>query len=154
MKIKRILSTFLLLAVVFSSLVVAFPIAASAAYSSEGVASGTTATADLDGEKLAAYLSDYIAYNYDTAEQMLKEELEAGYLYSVNSANNLYSLYINKYTGFVFYQNNVTGQILTSNPVDPGYLNAGGTIAVKDTARQNLMSQIEIKFYEFSQRNS
>ncbi len=148
MKIKRILSTFLLLAVVFSSIVVAFPIAASAAYSSMGVTSGTTATADLNGEQLEAYLSDYVAYNYSTAEEMLKDELEAGYLYSVNSANNLYSLYVNKYTGFVFYQNNITGQILTSNPVDPGYLNDSGAIAVNGTVRQKLMSQIEIKFYE------
>ena len=148
MKLKRILSSFLLLAVVFTSLVVAFPISASAAYSSEGVSSGTTATANLAGDDLKSYLSDYIAYNYSTAEEMLEDELEAGYLYSVNSADNLYSLYINKYTGFVFYKNNVTGQILTSNPVDPGYLNAGGSVAVQDTARKNIMSQIEIKFYE------
>ncbi len=148
MKIKRILSSFLLLAVVFTSLVVAFPISASAAYSSESVSSGTTATANLAGDELKSYLSDYIVYNYSTAEEMLADELEAGYLYSVNSADNLYSLFVNKYTGFVFYKNNVTGQILTSNPVDPGYLNAGGSVAVQDTARQNLMSQIEIKFYE------
>ena len=148
MKIKKIISSFLLLAVVFTSLVVAFPISASAAYSSEGVSTGTTATANLAGEDLKSYLGSYIAYNYSTAEEMLNDELEAGYLYSVNSADNLYSLYVNQYTGFVYYKNNVTGQILTSNPVDPGYLNAGGSIAVQDTARKNLMSQIEIKFYE------
>ncbi len=148
MKIKRILSSFLLLAVVLTSVVVAFPIAASAAYTSESATSGSTATATLAGEDLKAYLNEYIGYNYSTAEEMLKEELDAGYLYSVNSANNLYSLYVNKYTGFVSYQNNITGQILTSNPVDPGYLSSSGSMAVQDSARQNIMSQIELKFYE------
>jgi len=68
MKIKRILSSFLLLAVVFTSLVVAFPISASAAYSSESVSSGTTATANLAGDELKSYLSDYIVYNYSNEE--------------------------------------------------------------------------------------
>jgi len=149
MKIKRIISSILLVAVVFTSLVVAFPTAASAAYSSVDSNSGSTATANLSKDEIKVYLDEYLKYNYQTAEEMLMDELEAGYLYSKNSSNNYYSLYVNKYTGFVFYRNNITGQILTSNPVDPGYLNASGALAVgQASTREKLMSQIELKFYE------
>lgn len=140
MKFKKLISSVLLLAVVLTSLVVAFPISVSAAYEAP---SGTVATAELSGEKLKSYLSKYLSYDYATAEEMLKDELEAGYLYSVNSKNNLYSLYVNKYTGFVFYQNNITGQILTSNPIDPGYTKEDGS-KISDTSL--LMSQLEISF--------
>ena len=154
MKLKRILSSLLLVAVVFTSIIAAYPIKASAAYSSEGASTGNSATADLAGDKLAEYLNDYIEYDYETAEAMLADELAAGYLYSVNSANSRYSLYVNKYTGFVYYVNNITGQILTSNPIDPGYLADGGIIAIEGGERQRIMSQIEIKFYETANTNS
>ena len=137
MKIKRILSSILLLALVVTSVAVAFPIASNAAYSGTGSSVGSSATANLEGDDLKSYLNQYIGYNYSTAEEMLKDELEAGYLYSVNSANNLYTLYVNKYTGFVYYQNNITGQILTSNPIDPA--SSGGS-------PEALMSQIELRF--------
>lgn len=142
MKLKKIISSALLAATVFAVGVAAFPIGASAAYSSVGSAvSSSTATAELDNEELEAYLKAYLGYNYSTAEEMLNDELAAGYLYTMNSANDLYSLFVNKYTGFVFYRNNLTGQILTSNPINPGY---GGLI---EGTRQELMSQIQVKFH-------
>ncbi len=144
MKVKRILSSALLAVMIFSVLVAAFPMAASAAYSTEDVTTGTTATADLNSSELAAYLEQYLNYNYTTAEQMLQDELAAGYLYTVNSKDNLYSIFVNKYTGMLYYKNNATGQLLTSNPKDP----AGSTSAPQ------LMSQIEIKFFESANTSS
>lgn len=146
MKIKKILSSALLAVMIFTTLLAAFPLAASAAYSGYNANSGTSATAELNSEELTKYLTEYLAYDYSTAEEMLEDELAAGYLYSVNSANAYYSLYVNKYTGFVFYKNNVTGQILTSNPIDPGYKNEIGNIAIEERERYRLMSQIEISF--------
>ncbi len=140
MKFKRILSSALLAVMIFTLLVAAFPMAISAVYLNENETSGSTATADLDSGELAEYLEEYLEYNYETAEEMLKDELAAGYLYSVNSNNKQYSIYVNKYTGFLYYKNNVTGQILTSNPTDPG--------SIGSINREEVMSQIQIKFYE------
>ena len=53
-----------------------------------------------------------------TPEVLLAEEAAAGFLDSIETAE--YSLYVNRYTGLAYYKNNVTGQILTSNPTDPG----------------------------------
>ncbi len=140
MKIKKILSSALLAVMVFTLVVAAFPMTASAAYSNVNTDSYTTATADLDTKAFEAYLAKYLGYSFETAEEMLNEEFENGYLHSINSANNLYSLYINKYTGFVYYRNNVTGQILTSNPIDPN----------NNSSASALMSQIHISAIETS----
>ncbi len=138
MKIKRIISSAMLAVMVFTMIIAAFPMAVSAAYSDVSVSSGTTATADLSKKQLETYLDQYIKYNYTTAEEMLEAEFAEGYLYSVNSSDGVYSLFINKYTGFVFYKNNVTGQILTSNPIDPNGNNASN----------ELMSQISLTYFE------
>ena len=47
---------------------------------------------------------------------MLVYELEKGYLDSVDSKDKMYSIYVNRYTGVMYYVNNLTGQILMSNP--------------------------------------
>ena len=151
MNLKRILSTALTVVMIFTTVVAVLPITASAAYSSGSNGSSLVTEyeeADLNNEQLKAYLSEYLSYNFDTALEMLDHELKAGYLYSVNSANNLYSMYINKYTGFVYYVNNTTYQVLTSNPINPGYLNNGGSTAIQSEYREDLMSQITVSFFE------
>jgi len=145
MKLKRILSSALVVVLLFGAIIGAYPIAASAAYSSESGSSSLDATANLTTEQVESYLStSYLMYDYATAEELLEAELEAGYLYSVNSANNYYTIYVNKYSGMLFYKNNVTGQILTSNPINPGY----GNGAIESGERENLMSQIVVDFTE------
>ena len=145
MKIKRILSLALTLVMLFSAVATLMPLKASAAYSPSTVSKETS----LNKDELAAYLAEYADYDFETADEMLAYELELGYLYSTNSSDGVYTLYINAYTGFVYYKNNFTGQILTSNPVNPGYKNQNGNFAVNDAKdRQELMSQIFVKFYE------
>lgn len=153
MNTKRILSTALTVVLIFTMLITALPVTALAAHSESSVSASAKVPADveeanLNSEQLTEYLTNYLAYNYDTPAQMLSDELKAGYLYYANSSNNQYTIYINKYTGFVYYVNNITGQILTSNPTNPGYLDSTGNIAVQREFREQLMSQIIVSFAE------
>lgn len=150
---KRILSTALTVVLIFTMLITALPVTSFAAHSSSSVSASAKVPegveeANLNSEQLEAYLAKYLAYDYASADDMLKDELNAGYLYQSNSANNKFSIFINKYTGFVFYRNNITGQILTSNPVNPGYRDAVGSVAVQREFREDLMSQIVVSFFE------
>lgn len=145
MNLKRIFSSALVVVLLFGAIVGAYPIAASAAYSSESGSSTLDASANLTSDEVSKYLSEeYLKYDYATAEELLEAELDAGYLYTVNSANNYYTLYVNKYSGMAIYKNNVTGQILTSNPINPGY----NSCSVEVGERENLMSQIVVDFTE------
>ena len=137
MKLKRIFSSALVVVMLFGAIVGAYPIAASAAYSANSNSSALNATANLTADQVTEYLTKYLSYDFSTAEELIEAELDAGYLYSVNSANQYYTLYVNKYSGMVYYKNNVTGQILTSNPVNPGYDNG----AVESGERENLMKR-------------
>ncbi len=153
MNIKRILSTALTVVMIFTMLITALPVTALAAHSQSSVSASAKVPAgieeaNLSSEELTAYLKSYLEYNYDSAAEMLSDELNAGLLYYANSADGVYTIYVNKYTGFVFYVNNVTGQILTSNPINPGYLDANGTVAVQREFREELMSQIIVSFVE------
>ena len=116
MKIKRILSTALVLVLLFASVSVVLPATkAEAAYSPSTSVSEATMTL----EQIKEYISKvYIKSNFSTAEEMLAYELEAGYLDYSTTADGLYSIYVNRYTGFLYYRNNYSGQILTSNPVN------------------------------------
>ena len=60
------------------------------------------------------------------------------YLTSVTSADGRYTIYVNNYSGYVYYVDNLTGQIITSNPYNVKGLDA-------DT-RQNLAAQVEVAF--------
>ena len=158
MNIKRILSTALLVVMLFTTVVCAFPIGANAAYSSQAGAGGVKIPegyeeANLSSKDLETYYNSvlglnnddkfpvYNSTNFPTVESLFKHELESGYLYYANSAGNTHSIYANKYTGMVYYVNNVTGQILCSNPIAPADL--GST-----RAKEILMSQIVIDYVE------
>ena len=144
MNFKRILSTALVVVMLFTAIVAAIPFGAYAAYSDSSASSATKVPdgykeADYNTEELASYLKDYLKYNYTSASDMLNAELEKGVLYYVNSTGDRYTLFVNKYTGFVYYVNNLTGQILTSNPINP---------ASVSTSQNVLMSQIFIQYIE------
>ena len=155
---KRILSTALLVVMLFTSVVCAFPIGADAAYSSAAGASNVRVPegyeeANLTGEDLETYYNSvlglasdndfpmYNSANFPTVESLFMHELESGYLYYANSAGNTHSIYANKYTGMIYYVNNLTGQMLCSNPIAPADL--GST-----RAKELLMSQIVIDYVE------
>ena len=89
---------------------------------------------------LAEVLEPMLQYNFNSADEMLAAELEAGYLDYIHSADKQYSLYANRYTGVVYYVNNVTGQILTTNPYNPAYSNLDSTL------KQRLMSQVVVNY--------
>lgn len=154
MKLKKLISTALTLVLVFSVFALVLPTRVDAAYSSE-TDTGRTLSSDeikevVNGQTAQGQASDkYIGainYNFGSAQQMLEYELEKGLLLSAHSAGNAFSIYANRYTGVVYYVNNTTGQILTTNPYDVGGAN------VEQEQRMELMSQLSIAF--FSTANS
>ena len=141
---NKILSTALAALMLLTSIVAVFPISAAADENSITVnVAAPDASVDA-AERLAAYKGDNGAYKFDTAEQMLKHELEAGYLDSVIAGE--YVLYINKYIGTVYYQNILTGQVLVSNPY-----NHNSTGLVMDS---DICSQVEINYSKLSDASS
>lgn len=136
MKAKKILSSALVVAMIFTMLVCLIPpMQASAAHSS------MMPVASKNAEQIKSdVLADLKNYSYSSAMEMLLDEYEKGYLVSVNSTGNVYSIYVNIYTGYMYYVNNKTGQVLTSNPY-----NLNGQ-SYSDTNGKQLASQIEINY--------
>ena len=165
MNYKRILSTALLVVMIFTTLVAAVPFTASAAHSDSSVSASARVPegykeANLDADEFKEYLGEnikfnpdfdpesgdilnFLAYDFSSAAQMLNYELKMGYLYYANSAGNAYTIFVNKYTGFMYYVNNVTGQILTSNPTS---LSSAASMEDKEL----LMSQVTVKYSELA----
>jgi len=136
MRFKRILSSALTAVIVITTIISAAPIQASAMHSA---VIDTTSKYTVDEIK-ANILEKMLSYNFDSADQMLAYELEEGYLDYIQSADKKYSLYANRYTGVVYYVNNVTGQILTTNPINPSYTKLDPVL------QKQLMSQVYIDF--------
>ena len=151
MKTKRILSFVMASLMTLTCFFAILPMKASAAYSESTV--GTTVLPKDTVKKIveAAY-----KYEYETAEEMLAFELSEGYLDSVAyrdaDGSLLYTLYVNRYTGVIYYKNEKTGQILTSNPMDIGAVTKGKTDENK-TAMQ-LYSQLIISYSEIATSTS
>ena len=152
MNFKRILSTALTVVMIFMTIVGLIPMKASAAYSPEST--GDTGEL-LDLESIKEYINNgYLKYNFSTAQEMLDYELSLGgtnedgeeiasYILSVTSNDGQYTIYVNRYTGFMYYKNNKTGQILTSNPTNPISLTS-------ESDRREIMSQLVIEYSEAS----
>ncbi len=139
---KKLISTALTVIMLLTAIISVFPIAAFAAMSPADEDQNTTS---LTLEEIKSFINnEYLLYSYETAEEMLADELALGYLDWASSENGNFTLYVNRYSGFVYYVNNATGQILTSNPIDP-YVGSQG-----EEERQKLMSQLEVYFYESS----
>ncbi len=131
MKIKKLISSLLLVVMVITSLLSVLPITASAVYISPE-ASNTKSE-----NEVKKIVEEFLAREFATAEEMLENDKQKGYLVSVNSSDDQYTLYINQYTGVAYYVNNLTGQILTSNPTN-----------VKNYDNYLLSSQISITYFE------
>ena len=78
MKFNKILSTALVVVMIFTAFIAAFPISTFAAYSEHSSATSANVPegyeeANLTDEELVAYLNnEYIAYNFETAEEFIK----------------------------------------------------------------------------------
>lgn len=132
MNIKRILSSVLVAVMLFTSVIAVLPINAGAAYTDHTA----SATPNFDYK---TYIDEVKAYSFKTVAEMFEYELASGALTGYTSGN--FSIYINVYSGYVYYVNNVTGQILSSNPSN----NAGATGA---NEKDRLASQIFVRFTE------
>lgn len=165
MNYKRILSTALLVVMIFTTVFAAVPFTSYAAYSESSSAAASKVPegykeANLTEDELKEYLGDatstgasydedgdefvkFLDYNFSSASKMLTYELKRGYLYYANSSGNDYTIFINKYTGFVYYVNNITGQILTSNPITT-------SSSTTNEDKQALMSQLLIQYTELA----
>ncbi len=139
MKIKRILSMLLAAIMLSTALIAAFPTLSFAANSAESssivFAPNIYAKNEGDFEKLMKQIS------YGSAAEMLEKELYEGQLVSAESSDGAYSIFVNAYTGFMYYKNNRTGQVLMSNSYN--YTNT-------DSVTPELLSQIEISYSEIT----
>ena len=134
MNMKKILSSALVVVLLFTSIVGFIPVQANAAHSSM-----VGASSSLTVEQIKAIVSASYKYDFKDAAEMLNYELECGYLDYVSSKGGKYTIYVNRYTGCMYYLNNVSGQILTSNPYNPGLVASTAT-------RKEIMSQISVAY--------
>ena len=148
MKIKKLISSALLVVLMFSFVVALVPTGASAAYIETSEGSAKLSEKEIEEYIVSIYdRNSETRYKFETAEEMLNYERELGYLNSVTTSDKTYTIYVNKYTGVLYYANNVTGQILTSNPYNYSTTDA-------DLVNQLLLSQINIKFTEIATNKS
>lgn len=144
MKTKRILSFVMASVLTLTGIFAILPTRASAAYSESTVDVGT-----LPAEQVKAIVEACYAYNYASAEEMLAYEAGQGYLDSVGyraaDGTPLYTLYVNRYTGVIYYRNEQSGQILTSNPTD-----IGADRNVDDSNKMILFSQLIVAYTEIA----
>jgi len=99
-----------------------------------------------DVDAVKAICQSYLEYNFETAAEMLAYELELGYLDYIKNGDA--SVYVNRYTGFMYYVNELTGQILTSNPTDPAYQTRDGGATV--SLSNEIMSQLLIEYFSLT----
>lgn len=156
--IKRILSSALVVVLLFGTVIGVMPIKVKAAYTEYSGSMGDVLPAE-DVENLLNNIVFNYSGKFNSADEMLAFEFEgykdekgnkiADYIVPVyfnNSPSSRYALYVNKYTGFVYYQDNLTGQMLTSNPYD--YPKLVGNISINAA---DMASQIVIAYSETTQ---
>ena len=135
-KLNKIVSALLLSVMIFSSVSVCLPLVASAAASESYVVDASSEKKDA-----ATVVTDKLK-NDRTAEESLAYDIAENYVDSYT--NGTFTIYVNRYTGILYYKNEITGQILTSNPTDPQLAAKEGESAKK------LLSQITVSLFENS----
>ena len=136
MKMKKIISSALLVVMVFSAIALAIPVKSSAAHS-PSVSTENTYTK----EQIKEIVRETYEYTFNSAAEMLEYELALGYLDYVHSSGNKFSIYVNRYSGTLYYVNNVTGEIFTSNPYNIG------SHTNSESVKRELMSQVNVNFF-------
>ena len=148
----------------FASIVAVFPVTSFAA---ENTAHKVTVLeSDVQDEKelrakAKAVCEAYMKYGFgdptlggfcfETVEDCLQYELGQGYIDSVEYGD--YAIYVNRYTGLMYYKNLKNGQIITSNAIDPAYAttNPSNISSVKDNS--GFLSQIELQYFNITNTN-
>ena len=104
---NRILSSALVAIMLLMAIVPIIPIKSEAAYSSQ-------LSENIKYDSIATQVvNNYMSGAFSSAEEMFQYDWENGYL--EYSTNGVYTVYVNEYTGVMYYRNNVTGEMLTSN---------------------------------------
>ena len=161
-KFNRILSALLVSVMTFALVAGFIPVSVDAAYTPD-----VSSNRQYSEDEKKAIAEGTLSYNFKTAEEMLMYELcdssisfdrdgdgrnditytkkntseidiRGNWLNSVTSADGRFTLYVNSYTGYVYYKNNLTGQIITSNPYSVDGL--------AHATKLQLVSQIELLF--------
>ena len=151
MKLNKIISSALVLVMLFASFCVVIPVSAAEAEVGYEINVLDSESVISDFDKIKLITEKYKTYNFASAKEMLDYELNPdgdtatndSYLDSVRYGN--YVVYVNRYTGFMYYVNELTGQILTSNPIDPGY---------RKDIDISILSQLEIEFFKTTDAKS
>ena len=133
---NRILSAVLVAVLAFSVLISAFPITAMASETPSVTGVHIKENDNKTAEEKKAIVNAYKEANYESVYHMFSDDLQKDYLDYFTYGD--YSLYINRYTGVIYYKNNLTGQILSSNPSDPG--------ASKASIPGEVLSQISLVY--------
>ena len=157
MKIKKLISSALVFVMLFTTMVAVIPVSSSAA--DEAVIDKQIMSADevIVGEDVKLIVNDYRHYGsaftdkdgvkvpaFNSTKDALDYEISKGYIDYVKYSGS--AIYVNRYTGLMYFENTVTGQILTSNPYDPAYQTKddGAFVAIGD----DKLSQIELQYFE------
>ena len=114
----------------FASIAVLIPVEAQAAHHSS--VSNTRLTLDEAKEIVETYQKAEFA----SLEEMFQYDTEMQYLDYVKSADGTYGIYVNRYTGVLYYRNELTGEMLSSNSYN--FKGAGGV--------DELTSQIAVSY--------
>lgn len=138
MKTKRILSMLLATVMISLTVIAALPTLAFASRSAgeeTGVYNPNIYSMDTAGS-----IQQRNEMTYASAFAMWNKELNEGQLMSVESKDGMYSIYVNVYTGFMYYKN-VNNQVLMSN-----FYNYSDSKL--DSVTPDMLSQIEIEYSE------
>ena len=69
-------------------------------------------------DEIKAIVCEYRSATFNSAEEMFQYDLAQGYLDYVT--NDSYAMYVNRYTGVMYYRDELTGKMLTSNSYNFG----------------------------------
>lgn len=131
MKLKRILSSALVVVMLFSAIITLIPIEAKAAHHAN------VSDTRLDTETVKAIVEAYQKAEFGSADEMFQYDKEQGYLdYATNGD---FTIYVNRYTGVMYYRSK-TGEMLTTNSYNfKGYGNV-----------EELTSQVSVSYSTIS----
>ena len=133
MNFKRILSSALVVIMTFSMIALLIPVEARAAHHSS--VSDTKKNTD----EVIDIVNAYQEAKFASAEELFQSDLAAGYLDYVTNGD--FTIYVNRYTGVMFYRNNQSGEMLTTNSYN--FENAKGAV-------EELSSQIAVTYATMS----
>ena len=113
MNFKRILSSALVVIMMFSAVSILIPVNSQAAH--------YTVVTDEEyksSDEIRGIVQTYRKATFSSVDEMFEYDKKKGYLdYVTNAA---YSIYVNRYTGVMYYRDELTGKMLTSNSYNFG----------------------------------